>query len=110
MASRKRDKDRPWRKIIRRDTKWEEKGSFTGRTISLQASYHHTLTLDCGHKQIRRGYTDPPKHNVICKECEKGVEPVSIEGIKHGVFDETRTKKSFTHQFVETMIESGAMK
>jgi hypothetical protein len=61
------DMARTWRKIIRRDTTWEEKASLTTRTFSWSATYRHKLTLECGHTQIRRGYSDPPKTQVICK-------------------------------------------
>ena len=80
---------RPWRKIIRRDTRLDEKASLTHTSFSWSATYEHKLTLECGHTQTRRGHTEPPKNKVICKLCERRLAPVSVEGIEHGVFDRT---------------------
>lgn len=99
-------KNRPWRKIHRRDTNWSEKASLTSRTFSWSATYEHKLTLECGHTQIRRGYSQPPSTKVICKDCEAGKEPVSIEGIEPGVFDKTRKTAPKGAAIVDAMISN----
>lgn len=71
--------DRPWRKIVRRESRYENHESFRGRSYSFRAVRVHTLYLECGHTQERRGYCDPPKHKVICKDCEAGQPAVPVE-------------------------------
>lgn len=100
------NKDRPWRKIHRRDTRWLESASLTSRTFSWSATYEHKLTLECGHTQRRTGYSDPPKYKVICKECERRIAPKSIEGIKPGVFDRTEKASPKGAAVVETLMSN----
>ena len=72
-------KDRPWRKIIHRKTTTEEVASLSRSVYSWRSTEVHTLTLECGHKQKRRGCRySVPKHKVICKDCEAGKAPVEV--------------------------------
>jgi hypothetical protein len=77
-------KDRPWRKIFRRESHWEEKSSETRRTYSWSATEVHTLYLECGHKQVRRG-SGCPTTKVICKECESGKPTIPLT-VEPGVY------------------------
>ncbi len=49
-----------------------------GNTFSWRVTLVHTLTLSCGHFQIRRGHGNYPKHQTICKRCEAGEVPIEL--------------------------------
>ncbi len=80
----KKSPDRKWRKIVRRDTTYEEKTSFY-RGFSWRRTEVHTLTLECGHTQQRRG-SYCPTTEVICKDCEAGKRRKKVKA-EPGVFD-----------------------
>lgn len=97
--------DRPWRKIVRRDTRTEERASHSRRTFSWWATEVHTLTLECGHTQVRRGDRySVPKKKVICKCCERGEAPVPVT-VDPGVFEEP-TPRMPRHPFARALLEN----
>jgi hypothetical protein len=77
--------DRPWRNIVRTDKIFEEKVSETSRTYNWNKVEVSTLTLECGHTQVRRGYSCPST-KVVCKDCEAGKRKKKVT-VEHGVFD-----------------------
>lgn len=77
--------DPRWRIIVRHDRHFVEKSSYRGNSFSWKRSEVHTLTLECGHTQIRHGYGCPTT-KVLCKDCVAGKPRVEVT-VKHGYFD-----------------------
>lgn len=74
----KKDPARSWRKIKRSKTEMEETATTTRTSFSWRAVHVHTLELECGHIQKRRG-SYCPKTEVICKDCEVGNPVPEVE-------------------------------
>jgi len=69
------------RKVVRCVKTEEEKSSVRGRTFTWNKKTIRTVTAECGHVRILRGFTaKTPKHFSPCKDCAAGVPAVPVDG------------------------------
>lgn len=60
-----------WRKITQREQIKEEHVGRRSWWVTLVT----TLTLECGHQKVYRGYGGVPKTKVRCKDCAAANHP-----------------------------------
>jgi len=69
----------PKRAVVRDVITYDERSTYWGGGMNWSRTEVHTLTAECGHVHVRRGFRDPPKH-VLCKTCERGRASVEVTG------------------------------